>query len=76
MGKLIFILIIFKIIKNYTKEIFVEKLQNADWSKCFYAENVNSAWIAFIDIFMLVLNSVAPIKEVRLKQKTEPWMSA
>ncbi len=34
-------------IKNYTSEIFIDKLQNADWSKYFYAENVNNAWLVF-----------------------------
>ena len=63
-------------VKQYTKDIFIEKLGQADWNKCFYSTNVNGSWLAFKDIFMSCLNSVAPIKEVRLKQRTEPWMSS
>ena len=63
-------------IKNYSQELFIEKLGEADWSRCFYSDNVNNSWLAFKDIFMTVLNSIAPVKEVRLKQRTEPWMSS
>lgn len=31
-------------------QLSIEKLQNAEWSKCSYAENVDSAWVAFKDI--------------------------
>lgn len=39
-------------ITNHTKDLFIEKLQNADWSKVFYAENVDSAWAVFKDTFV------------------------
>lgn len=63
-------------IKNYTKENFIFRLTNADWSEYFNACDVNIAWTAFRDIFMSVLNSVVPVKEVRLKLRTEPWIAS
>ena len=61
-------------LKNYTKEDFIFSLTGADWGLCFNAQDVNTAWSAFRDIFISVLNSIAPVKEVRLKQRTEPWI--
>ena len=34
------------------------------------------AWDSFKDIFHSVLDIVAPLKEVKLKQRTEPWMNS
>jgi hypothetical protein len=63
-------------LKHYSPENFILKLQSADWSSIFTAESVNSAWIHFRNIFNNILNSVAPVKEVRLKQRSEPWLSS
>ena len=38
--------------------------------------DVEMAWDSFKTIFHSVLYSVAPVKEVKLKQRTEPWMSS
>ena len=59
-------------LKNYTKEEFVLKLTCVDWGQCFNACDINTAWSAFRDIFL----SFAPVKEVRLKQRTEPWINS
>ena len=62
--------------KHYNKDDFVTRLLNAKWDDCFKAENVTVAWQSFRDIFMSVLDSIAPIKEIRLKNRTEPWMTS
>ena len=62
--------------KNYNKEDFLFKLKNANWETCFYATDVDKAWNGFNDIFMSILNSVALIKEIKLKQRTEPWVDS
>ena len=36
--------------------------------------NVNEAYAFFKDRFVSILNTLAPIKEIRIKQDTEPWM--
>ena len=40
------------------------------------ADNVNDAWLVFKNIFTETLDAVAPVKEIRLKQITEPWINA
>ena len=63
-------------LKNYTKEEFILKLTCADWSQCFNACNIDTAWSAFRVSFRSDVNSIAPVKEVKLKQRTEPWVSS
>ena len=63
-------------LKNYTPEAFHEKLCDANWRPCFMSTCVNTAWKSFQTIFLNVLDDIAPIKEIRLKQRTEPWMSS
>ena len=42
---------------------------------CIYdISNVNEAYAFFKDKFVSILNTLAPIKEKRIKQDTEPWM--
>ena len=37
--------------------------------------DVNQAWKSFRSAFTGVLDSVAPLKEIRIKQNSEPWMT-
>ena len=57
-------------LKNYSPEVFHEKLCNSDWKPCFMSTCVDSAWKSFQSIFLNILDEVAPIKEIRLKQRT------
>ena len=34
------------------------------------------AWNMFKDYFLGVVDELAPVKEIRIKQRTEPWMNA
>ena len=38
--------------------------------------NVNEAWDKFKKIFFEILDEVAPIKNIRIKNRTEPWMNS
>lgn len=38
-------------------------------------DDVDIVWVRFKKRFMQVLNKVAPCKEIRIKQRTEPWMT-
>ena len=40
-------------------------LASANWENCFLSNAVNEAWSSFKDIFMEILNSVAPVKGIR-----------
>ena len=57
--------------KKLHKVEFFLRLNFADWGQCFNAFEANTAWSAFRDIFLSILNSVAPVKAVRLKQRIE-----
>ena len=63
-------------VKSYDKNVFISKLAETKWEKCFFASNINDAWFNYREVCMNILDSVAPIKEIRIKQRTEPWISA
>ena len=61
--------------KEYSKEAFENLLQQVDWSSISECTNVSQAWSIFKGKFLAVINSTAPLKTIRVKQSTEPWMS-
>ena len=63
-------------LKNYSPEKCHNHLCEADWKPCFSSTCVDSSWKSFQSIFLSVLNEIAPIKEIGLKQRTEPWMKS
>lgn len=63
-------------LKNYSPESFVDTLSNTDWSEVFISNDVNVAWEKFKCLFLNVIDNVAPLKWIRIKQRTEDWMTA
>ena len=62
--------------KNYNVEVFKNELSNIDWDLCLDAGHiVDENWNIFRDLYMKVVDKLALVKEIRLKQRTEPWMS-
>ena len=61
-------------LKNYSPEKLIQELGKLNWNNVITCDNVNQAWDNFKGLFMSVVDSIAPIKEIRLKQCTEPWM--
>lgn len=62
-------------LKNYSVTDFEEKLKRQDWFKVINCENANQAWCNFCQMFKAVIDVVAPVKQVRLKQRTKLWFS-
>ena len=62
--------------KHYSKEMLTELLQTVDWSPVLNCLDVNEAWTHFTDLFMPIVVKLAPLKKVRLKQRSEPWFSS
>ena len=62
-------------LRNYCKQDFGLKLSALNWQDGLTSTDVTKAWELFKEYFHSVLDVVAPIKEVRLKQRTEPWMT-
>ena len=42
----------------------------------YWCRNVNYAWRIFQEIFMSILDYIAPTKEIKIKQKTEPQITS
>ena len=62
-------------LRNYCKQDFGLKLSALNWQDVLTSTDVTKAWELFKEYFHSVLDVVAPIKEVRLKPRTEPWMT-
>ena len=59
--------------KNYNVEAFCNLLDDCDWSPVLGSDCVDTAWSEFRSI---LIGIIASRKIVRLKQRTEPWMSS
>ena len=59
-------------LKNYNKETFQANLLDVDWSSVICSNNVIQAWEHFKSSFMSAIDNIAPMKEVRIKQRTQP----
>lgn len=61
-------------LKNYNKEAFIESLNKKDWSQVLHCD-VDNAWDHFKTMLTEVVDSLAPIKMVRIKQISQPWFN-
>ena len=59
--------------KNYSKELFLEKLNEISFPDYSTFECVNAAYSDFIDKLMIIIDKLAPIKEIRVKGNSKPW---
>ena len=64
-----------RIMKCYDKVVFVDKLRSLDWAKVTSVKNVNDSWKIFHEMFLQILDRVSPVKNIRLKQRTEQWFT-
>ena len=62
--------------KNYSKELFIDKIKEVDWSDVTGSYDNDSSFENFKRLFQSVIDYLAPEKEVRLKQRTEPWFDS
>jgi len=51
-------------------------LTESNWENFFLCPDLNKSWQIFRDIFTHTLDKVAPVKEIKPKQRTEPWMTS
>ena len=64
-------------LKKYNASLCISHLSNINWNELVSSHyDVNMAWCRFKETLISILDKVAPIKEVRLKQRTEPWMNS
>ena len=63
-------------VRSYNPSVFKDKLLNVNWVLILACESVDMAWNMFKGYFLGVVDELAPVKEIRIKQRTEPWMNA
>ena len=60
-------------LKNYTIDAFHLLLSNVRFPNYELFMDVNAAYSDFINKLMSVINEIAPLKEIRVKNRTEEW---
>ena len=63
-------------LKSYSPQYLCTELRKCDWKPVLLAINVDEALANFVSIFHGVLDKVAPIKDVRVRKNSEPWMTS
>ena len=57
-------------------DVFNEQLARADWFPVFMADSTSSKWDAFLRTFMALLDTVAPVRQIRTRQTGAPPVTA
>ena len=60
---------------NYTSEALTAALGKLDWSNVLNCTSVEKAWSLFKLAFLSVVDKLAPMKEVRVRTRAEPWVT-
>ena len=60
-------------LKHYTVNVFVEELQKVNFSNYERFSCIDAAYADFLNKFTKVVNEIAPIKEIRIKNNTQEW---
>jgi len=63
-------------LKHYSKELFCERLSAVNWFPVINCNDIDKAWLNFKTLFIGVLDSIAPAKTIRVKQRSEPWFAS
>ena len=62
--------------KQYSREKFNEVLGGIDWSSVLLSTDVNVCLNELSRLFKAAIDTVAPVRDVRVKQKPSPWLSS
>ena len=60
-------------LKNYYKDIFLEKLRDIQFPNYRNVACINDAYQNFLGKVMEIIDRVAPLKEIRIKGSSKPW---
>ena len=61
--------------KDYDPVVYVNMLKDCNWNGVLNDNNVKHAWKKFKDTLNQIIDSLAPVKSVRVRARTEPWMT-
>ena len=57
--------------KNYTKQVFLDKLSQINFQKYIDFENINVAYYHFVELVTNIIDEIAPVKEIRIRKDTQ-----
>ena len=60
---------------NYSDELLINKLYSVNWLDVELQANVNDRWRLLKEKVMSVIDEIAPVKRVRLKQCSCEWFN-
>ena len=63
----------FRSMKGYSKAELIHRLSEVNWNCVSQCGDVNVAWNRFKTVFVNIIDTLAPMKRARLKQRSEPW---
>ena len=63
-------------LKHYSKDLFLESLQNVNFPNYQNYENVNEAYADLVNKITTELDKIAPLKEIRIKNSSQEWFDA
>ena len=55
-------------LKNYSSAVLGQELRETDWRPVLFAINVDDALEKFVNIFHCILDKIAPVRELRIKE--------
>ena len=61
--------------KTYDAQVFNEEPANENWSCVYEAETVDEVWKKLKNILIKIIDKVALLKKIKIKQRTEPWIT-
>lgn len=62
-------------LKTYSPATLIENLNNVDWSNCLVSNCIEASWSNFKTKFLKVIDEIAPVKTIRVKQNDHPWFN-
>ena len=60
--------------KNYSRELFLNKLKLLEFPKYSEFLDINAAYSHFLQLIISVIDKLAPLKEIRVRNNTQEWM--
>ncbi len=52
------------------------RIHNTKWNLIYSKTDANDAWTTFNTIITEIMDEVAPMKEIRIKNRTDPWINS
>ena len=61
--------------RHYNKDIFQQKLREADWTMFDNSNTVTQKWNCLLKIIRMHIDAMCPLKSFKIKQEKELWIS-